>query len=515
MKIAIAQQNYSIGDFGKNASRILRTIFDARQQGADMIVFPEMSVCGSFPYDLLLQEDFMETTMQTLQRIASETYGIIVLVGCPSYCSDETEKRVYNSVLLIENGTITRRFNKKQLTLSEQRYFVTDKEPNYFEFKNKKIAVCVGNDAPEEIDGISLAINCTAKSYAHKSDAKCLQFSKCTYPVISVNQCGANTEHVYEGHSFVLDKEGKHIVQLPYLEETLAYFETEKEYQAIADEQPNAIALLHDALVMGIRDYFRKNNFTTATLGLSGGIDSAVVLALAAEAIGSENIRVLLLPSEFSTSHSVTDAEVLAKNLNVAYDIVPIKNIYGTALNALAPLFGDMPFSVAEENLQSRIRGVLLMAVSNKFGNILLNTSNKSEIAVGYGTLYGDTNGSLSVLGDVYKTDVYALARYINRDKEIIPTNTITKAPSAELRPDQQDSDSLPDYDTLDAILYQYIESEKSEKELYQMNVPKETIDKILRLVKQCEYKRQQLCPAIRVSEKPFALRHIPLIAKF
>jgi NAD+ synthase (glutamine-hydrolysing) len=239
------------------------------------------------------------------------------------------------------------------------------------------------------------------------------------------------------------------------------------------------------------------------------------VLALASEAIGSENIRVLLLPSEYSTSHSVTDAEVLAKNLNVTYDVVPIKDIYSTSLNTLAPLFGDMPFSVAEENLQSRIRGVLLMAVSNKFGNILLNTSNKSEIAVGYGTLYGDTNGSLSVLGDVYKTDVYALARYINRDKEIIPTNTITKAPSAELRPDQQDSDSLPDYDTLDAILYQYIEAEKSEKELYKMDVKKETIDKTLRLVKRCEYKRQQLCPAIRVSEKPFAQRHIPLIAKF
>lgn len=515
MKIALAQQNYSIGDFGKNASKILLAIFEARKQGADMIVFPELSVCGSFPYDLLLQEDFMETTMQTLQRIATETYGIIVLVGCPSYCSDETEKKVYDSVLLIENGTITRRFNKKQLTHIEQAHFITDNEPNYFEFKHKKIAVCVGNDAPEDIEGISLAINCTATPFVHKKTTETSPFSKCTYPVISVNQCGANTEDTYEGHSFVCNEQGQRIIQLPYFESTLSYFETEKEYQPLEDEQPNAIALLHDALVMGIRDYFAKNNFKTATLGLSGGIDSAVVLALAAEAIGTENIRVLLLPSEFSTSHSITDAEALAKKLNIVYDIVPIKQTYDTILNALSPLFGDLPFSVAEENLQSRIRGVLLMAVSNKFGNILLNTSNKSEIAVGYGTLYGDTNGSLSVLGDVYKTDVYALAQYINRDKEIIPNNTITKAPSAELRYEQQDSDSLPDYDTLDTILYAYIEAEKSESELYNMNVKKETIDKILHLVKRCEFKRQQLCPAIKVSEKPLSQRHIPLIAKF
>lgn len=515
MKIAIAQQNYSVGDFGKNATKISKAIFEAKNQNADLIVFPEMCLCGSFPFDLLQMNDFMETTMQVLQRIASESYGIAVMLGCPTYCEDEQETKVYDSAILIENGTITRRFNKKNLSHLESKYFKTDNEKNVFEWNKQKIAVCVGDDAPESENGITLCINIAAQTYKHGSKRECKQFANTSTPVIYVNQYGANTEVVYEGHSFVRNAQGETIVELPYFAEGFALFDTDKTYEPLPVNQPEDIALLHDALVMGIKDYFEKNGFKTATLGLSGGIDSAVVLSLAAEAIGSENIRVLLLPSEYSTSHSITDAEGLAKNLGVQYDIVPIKSTYSEALNALSPIFKDLPFSVAEENLQARIRGTLLMTLSNKLGNILLNTSNKSEVAVGYGTLYGDTNGSLSVLGDVYKTDVFRLARYINRDKEIIPEHTIIKPPSAELHPNQQDSDSLPNYDLLDKILYQYIECGKTQEEILSMGFDKEIVEKTTRLIKRCEFKRQQACPALRVSQKPFAERVIPLIAKF
>lgn len=515
MKIAISQQNYSIGDFGKNATKISKAIFEAKQQQADLIVFPEMSICGTFPFDLLNMEDFMETTMQVLQRIATESYGIAVLIGCPTYCEDENEKKVYDSAILIENGIITRRFNKKKLSHLESKYFLTDSEKNIFEWKKQKISVCVGSDSPELEDGVSLCICIDSKLFKHKYDQECKQFANINTPIIYVNQFGANTEAVYEGHSFVRNAQGETIIQLPYFKEGFAMFDTDKSYEAIATEKQDSIALLHDALILGIQDYFSKNGFKTATLGLSGGIDSAVVLALAAEAIGSENIRVLLLPSEYSTSHSISDAEGLAKNLGVQYDIVPIKSIYNEALHALSPIFKDLPFSVAEENLQARIRGTLLMTLSNKFGNILLNTSNKSEVAVGYGTLYGDTNGSLSVLGDVYKTDVFNLARYINRETEIIPEHTIIKPPSAELHPNQQDSDSLPDYNTLDAILFQYIERGATEADIIKQGYPAEIVAKTTKMVKRCEFKRAQACPAIRVSIKPFAERTIPLIAKF
>ena len=273
---------------------------------------------------------------------------------------------------------------------------------------------------------------------------------------------------------------------------------------------------IHQALLLGIKDYFEKMGFEKATLGASGGIDSAVVQALAVEALGKENVHVLLMPSQYSTGHSVSDAEQLCKNLDNRYDIVPIKTIYDAFLNSLAPIFGDLPFSVAEENIQSRGRGNLLMALANKFGYILLNTSNKSELATGYGTLYGDMAGGLSVLGDVYKMQVYALARYINRNGEIIPEHILTKAPSAELRPDQKDSDSLPDYDILDRVLYNYIELRQGPKEIIAQGYDAALVKRILRLVNLNEYKRNQFCPIIRVSSKAFGVgRRLPIVAKY
>ncbi len=397
-------------------------------------------------------------------------------------------------------------------------------------------------------------------------------------PMLYCNTVGAQTDVVFDGGSLVYDINGRLVKEMNYFEEDYALFDlaalhvkekrpglqpslagvananakiaesreaanpsttardvatgqevvAERRYyysprevgtgidtlQYLTDEKN--IREIHDALILGIRDYFRKMGFSKATLGASGGIDSAVVQALAVEALGKENVHVLLMPSHFSSGHSVSDAEQLCKNLDNRYDIVPIKEVYDAFLNSLTSLFKDLPFGVTEENIQSRARGNLLMAVANKFGYILLNTSNKSELATGYGTLYGDMAGGLSVLGDLYKTQVYALANYINRAEEIIPNHILTKAPSAELRPNQKDSDSLPDYPVLDKVLYQYIELRQGPKEIMAQGYDAALVKRILRLVNMNEYKRNQFCPIIRVSSKAFGVgRRLPIVAKY
>ena len=510
MKIVLAQQNYEIGNFTNNLSKITKAISEARQMNADLVVFPEMSLCGSFPFDLLRNESFKCASQIALNEIVAESYQIAVVIGCPIYSGDA----IYNSAVVIENGSLLYHQGKKTLSKLEAQYFTPDTGKNVLELKHKRIAICIGNDVPDS-KNISLAINICAHEYRCGAESQELSYQGCGFPVISLSQCGANTEAIYEGHSFVSSVVGKRILQLPYFDESLVVYETDKAYPSIAEEQPHHIALLHDALVLGIRDYFRKNKFTNAVLGLSGGIDSAVVLSLAVEALGSDNVRVLLLPSEFSSSHSITDAEALARNLSIEHSIISIKGVYDASLDALAPLFKSLPFSTAEENLQARIRGVLLMAVSNKFGDIVLNTSNKSEVAVGYGTLYGDTTGSLSVLGDVYKTDVFKLARYINRESEVIPIHIITKAPSAELHHGQKDSDSIPEYDVLDKILFHYIEGGKTVEELCDMGFLQEKVMQVVSLIKKNEYKRHQACPVLRVSSKAFSDMKIPLLAVY
>jgi NAD+ synthase (glutamine-hydrolysing) len=359
-------------------------------------------------------------------------------------------------------------------------------------------------------------------------------------PMLYCNTVGAQTEIVFDGGSLVYDVNGRMVKEMKYFEEDYALFDldalSEKKQQPqvahkyyysanevgrdtdtlqyLMDEK--SIHEIHDALILGIRDYFRKMGFTKATLGSSGGVDSAVVQALAVEALGKENVHVLLMPSEFSSSHSVSDAEQLCRNLGNRYDIVPIKSVYESFIAALKPIFKDLPFSVAEENIQSRTRGNLLMALANKFGYILLNTSNKSELATGYGTLYGDMAGGLSVLGDLYKMQVYALARHINKETEIIPEAILTKAPSAELRPNQKDSDSLPDYPVLDRVLYQYVELRQGPREIIAQGFDEKLVARILKLVNTNEYKRNQFCPIIRVSCKAFGVgRRLPIVAKY
>jgi NAD+ synthase (glutamine-hydrolysing) len=459
----------------------------------------------------------------------------------------------------------------------EYRYFEPAFSWNTVVFRGKRIAVTICEDIWNLGDNplyrvcpmdqlmsqdpeIMINISASPFDYDHDEDRKeiaRLNVLKYQLPLLYCNAVGSQTEIVFDGGSLVLDKKGNLVKEMKYFEEDYALIDTaeleakntvtdgnvtpldntngaagkieatlnkEMRVSKISDPSkiidylvhPNNIRQIHQALILGIRDYFKKMGFSKAILGSSGGIDSAVTLALACEALGKEQVRAILLPSPYSTGHSVTDAEALSKNLGNPYDIVPIRDIYESFLETLKPVFGDLPFSIAEENIQSRTRGNLLMAIANKFGYILLNTSNKSELATGYGTLYGDMAGGLSVLGDVYKMQVYALAEFINRDREIIPVNIIRKAPSAELRPNQKDSDSLPDYSILDKVLYQYIERRQGPKEIISLGIEPSLVNRILKLVNTNEYKRNQFCPIIRVSAKAFGVgRRMPIVGKY
>ncbi|MEN0007087.1 MAG: NAD+ synthase, partial [Bacteroidota bacterium] len=337
-------------------------------------------------------------------------------------------------------------------------------------------------------------------------------------PVFYVNHCGAQTELIFDGGSIVASPNGKIYDELPYFEEVIRTYELD-DVNAGQQEQlqdKDRMDMNHEALVVGIRDYFGKLGLKKAILGLSGGIDSAVTAVLAVRALGADNVRAVLMPSQFSSDHSVNDARQLAQNLGMQYDIVPISSIYDSYMNSLQPHYWATDFGIAEENLQARARGMVLMAFSNKFGNIVLNTSNKSEAAVGYGTLYGDMCGGLSVIGDLYKTEVFALARYMNKDGEVIPENIITKPPSAELRPNQKDTDSLPPYEELDEILFEYIEKRLGPKEIIANGFDEKLVKRVLRLVNINEFKRYQTAPVLRVSSKAFGMgRRMPIVAKY
>ena len=405
-------------------------------------------------------------------------------------------------------------------------------------FKGKKLAITicediwnVGNDNPLyticPMDEISkhhpdLIINLSASPFSytqHETRLKVMKANVKRYqtPMIYVNQTGAQTELIFDGCSTVMNADGSVIQQLSFFNEEIIVVDfpfSKTEFFERKKQPP--VRLIHDALVLGIRDYFEKLGFKKAVLGLSGGIDSAVVLCLAMEALGKENVLSVLLPSQFSSSHSITDAKQLCESTQTTCEVISIEKNFETFAETLYPFFKNLPFNLAEENLQARIRGVLLMAFSNKFGYILLNTTNKSEAAVGYGTLYGDMCGGLSVIGDVYKTQVYELARYINREKEIIPANILIKAPSAELRHGQKDSDSLPEYEVLDKILFEYIENRKGPRELTEAGFEKQLVERVLKLVNGSEWKRYQMAPVLRVSQKAFGIgRRMPIEGKY
>ncbi|BBE17223.1 NAD synthetase [Aquipluma nitroreducens] len=546
MKIAIAQLNYHIGNFERNTSKIIENIQKSKAEGAELVVFTELSVTGYYPHDLLERKEFIEQSEKALNRIATYCDGIAAIVGGPRINPEPQGKKLFNSAFFMYDGAIQHVVNKSLLPtydiFDEYRHFEPNKTFSVFDFGGKKIAITICEDLWDEQETQNefgreklyqlsplkelsalkpdLVINISASpfSFNQENSRKNILIKnaiKYQLPIVYANQVGAHTELIFDGGSVYLNKKGEIQEELNYFEEDFRIIDTEISVQNL-QPKTDYIEKIYHALVLGIRDYFTKMGFKKATLGLSGGIDSALVLVLAVRALGKENVRVLLMPSRYSSDHSINDALQLAKNLDIQYEIIPIQPMVDSFEQSLSDVFANLQSDITEENIQARTRGILLMAISNKFGNILLNTTNKSECAVGYGTLYGDMNGGLSVLGDVYKTDVFKMANWINCDSEIIPINTIQKPPSAELRPDQKDSDSLPDYDILDQILFDYIELNLSPDEIIAKGFDESTVFRTVKMVNTNEYKRFQAPPILRISSKAFGFgRRMPLVAKY
>lgn len=553
MNIILAQQNYHIGNFELNTRKIIEGIQEAEARGADLVVFSELCVSGYPPRDFLEFEDFINKCYAAIDHIKGYTKNIGVLVGAPARNPQREGKDLFNAAWFLYEGEVKQVVHKTLLptydVFDEYRYFEPGYEWQVIPFKGRKLAITICEDIwnlgdnplyricpmdqlmAQEPD-VMINLSASPFDYDHDEDRKEIiraNVIKYKLPMYYCNTVGSQTEIVFDGGSLIFDAAGNIVKELPFFVEAMDGMELEP-LLAKPSTEAGAVVFspiteldfeynidrIYQALVLGIRDYFGKMGFKKAILGSSGGIDSAVTLAIACEALGKENVRAVLMPSPYSTEHSVDDAVALSQNLDNPYDVIRIDDIYNSFLQTLEPYFKGLPFNVAEENTQSRIRGNLLMGLSNKFGYILLNTSNKSELSTGYGTLYGDMAGGLAVLGDVYKMQVYALARYINREREIIPVNIIDKAPSAELRPNQKDSDSLPDYAVLDRILYQYIERRQGPREIIAQGFEEALVARTLKLVNTNEYKRNQFCPIIRVSSKAFGVgRRVPIVGKY
>ncbi len=544
MKIALAQLNYHIGNFSGNLQKMLTAVEEAKAQGAELVCFAELATTGYPPRDFLEFDDFVRMAEEAVEALAHAAQGIAIVVGSPSRNPAPEGKDLYNSAFFLEEGRVKAVQHKALLPtydiFDEYRYFEPASRWQVVEYKGYRIAltICediwnIGNENPlytrcplDELmpqqPDLVLNISASPFDYTHAAERiRILKANVARYglPIFYVNHVGAQTEIIFDGGSMVASPNGHIYDEMPYFQEGVRVYELEKVKQGSQQhEQPkDKIPLIHDALITGIRNYFHKLGFQDAIVGLSGGLDSAVTAVLAAEALGHKHVRTVLMPSQFSSEGSVTDARQLARNLGVQYDLLPIEPIYQQFLKTLEAQFWATPFNVAEENLQARIRGTLLMALSNKYGPILLNTTNKSEMAVGYGTLYGDLCGGLSIIGDVYKTEVYELAHYINeRLGPLIPKAIIEKPPSAELRPHQRDTDRLPPYEQLDPILYQYIERQQGPAEIIAMGYDEQLVHRILRLVNINEFKRHQTAPVLRVSPKAFGMgRRMPIVAKY
>jgi NAD+ synthase (glutamine-hydrolysing) len=542
MKLAICQLNFTVGDIEGNVSKILDAYQRAVSDGADLAVFSELSICGYPPQDLLDYPHFIEKCRQALLQLAEITGETAMIVGCPLFSDLKEGKKLYNSAAFLWNGEIKEVFVKTLLPtyniFDEYRYFEPNTVFKLLEFKGLKLAITICEDL-WDIDeprmyksspmkalkalGPDLLINLSGSPFSYKhivERRELMRQNALLYdvPLFYVNQIGANTDLIFDGGSMFIDRDGVIAEELEYFEEDyrLVNWQPDMAYSSHSHNYHNDdIALIYDALKLGLVDYFKKSGFKKAILGLSGGIDSAVVTAIIADALGKENVIPVMLPSRFSSDHSVSDSEKLCQNLGIASEQISIHEVVDAFESKLTPVFNNMARGLAEENIQARTRGVLLMAMSNKFGYILLNTTNKSEAAVGYGTLYGDMCGGISVLGDVYKTQVYELARYINRNGEAIPQNILIKAPSAELSPGQKDSDSLPDYALLDKILHLYIEELNGPEDIIEKGYAPDLVYKIIKMVDKNEYKRFQVPPILRVSDKAFGIgRQMPVVGK-
>lgn len=552
MKIALAQLNYIPGDIAHNSAKIISAINHAKLQKAELAIFSEMAITGYHPLDLLHREEIISAAMNAVKEIAVQCQNIAAIVGGPSPNTGVYGKGLHNSAFFMYEGKVKAVINKALLptydVFDEARYF----EPgNVFEtisFKDIKIALTICEDIWDEqpcgdkglcryygitpLDELikekpNLIVNIAANPFSHnrlKVREEIFKKNAAEYklPFISVNQIGGYTELIFDGSSVVIDASGNTVEKLAFCKEEIRIIEIpfnnpESFRSRTSFSYPeDMMEYVHKALVTGIFDFFSKSGQKRAVIGLSGGIDSAVVLALAAEALGAENTLAVLMPSTYSSEHSVADAIDMAGRLGVPYHIVSIEEARLTMEKAVKPFFGNRESDITEENIQARLRAVILMAFSNKLGYMVLNTSNKSEAATGYGTLYGDMIGGLSVIGDVYKTEVYRLARHINSAKEIIPENIISKAPSAELKYGQLDTDSLPPYDLLDAILFRYIDLERSPQRIISEGYDKALVEKVIRLVRTSEFKRRQVAPVLRVSSRAFGFgRRIPVISKY
>lgn len=492
-----------------------------------------MAISGLPAYDLLNYQSFLDQVGSVLKNIEKQTTDLAIVIGAPFEEISSDSRSLYSGIYFMEDRKTT--LVKKKLIFSENRsakWRKQDEQWGIIRYKGKNIGIKTGSfDGEYEDDfhdsdpGVrpDFILDLTASVFDQeileeriRYLEKVAQRNRCS--VIYINHCGAQASLVFDGGSMMISNGGKIVDLLPFFQETVKTIDT-KEISSTVDLQkwiPSRMERIHDALVVGVKDYFKKNGFKKAILGLSGGLDSALVCVLAVSALGADNVRAVYLRGPFSSDHSAEDARKLAENLNVHYDEIDILKGYQTINQTLIPIFGESPFDVTEENIQARIRGLILMAISNKKGYVVLNASNKSEAAVGYTTLYGDMVGGLAVIGDIYKSEVFQLAQYINRDKEVIPHRILTKPPSAELRPDQKDSDSLPDYDILDSILYSFVEESKSADEIIEMGHDPQWVKKILKMVNRGEYKRQQAAPVIRISKRAFDIdRRIPIVHQF
>lgn len=543
MKVALGQINPTVGDFAGNAAKIIEYSSRARAQGAGLILFPELSVCGYPPRDLVERTSFVTHNREAAERIAAETRGIAVICGLVTPAQADTGKSVMNSAALLRDGQI--KFVQSKMLLptydvfDELRNFAPARHQQLLPFCGKHMALTICEDAwndkhfwPRQLYSVdpvealvkaggNFVLNISASPFwAGKRELRQDMLSTIArtdrVPVAFVNQVGGNDSLVFDGSSLVFDREGKVIARGKSFEEDLVFFDADSLTGELHEQTPGEEASIYAALVLGTRDYISKCGFQRAIVGLSGGIDSALTAAIAVDAIGAENVIGVGMPSEYSSEGSITDARELAQNLGIRFEILPIGDIFHGFNKTLGKVFAGWKEDVTEENIQSRIRGSLLMAMSNKFGALVLSTGNKSELGVGYCTLYGDMAGGLAVINDVPKTLVYRLSRYVNSRRPVIPQATLDKAPSAELRPDQKDTDSLPPYDVLDAILEDYVEQSHSAEDIAREHgFDLALVKSVIRMVERNEYKRQQAAPGIKISPKAFGYgRRFPIAAK-
>ena len=548
MKIALGQINPTVGDFSGNAAKIIQFALEARSAGAGLILFPELAVCGYPPRDLVERPSFVARCRATVERIAAETQGIAVICGMVTAAEADSGKKAMNSAALLREGRIDFIQSKMLLptydVFDEMRNFAPAKSQQLFGFCGKQMALTIcedawndkrfwnrrlyGIDPVEELvrAGGNFVLNISASPFwlgkrELRRDMLAAIAKNQKVPVAMVNQVGGNDSLVFDGSSLVIAPDGQVIAQAKSFEEDLIYFDSQRldPQNTSGDMHPQVVgeeASAYEALVLGTRDYVHKCGFQRAIVGLSGGIDSALTASIAADALGSENVIGVGMPGPYSSRGSIDDARELAGNLRIRFELISIQEIYETVRQTLAPVFGELPQDVTEENIQSRARGLLLMSMSNKFGALVLSTGNKSELAVGYCTLYGDMVGGLAVISDVPKTLVYRLSAYVNSRRKVIPEATIEKPPSAELRPDQKDLDSLPPYDVLDAILEDFVEELCSAEQIARnRHFDLDLVRRVIRMIERSEYKRQQAAPGIKISAKAFGYgRRFPIAAK-